>query len=48
MSQQIKESAPELVLKIFFEISNVMKKEGIILDLYKFQGNTEIEYKPEM
>ncbi len=37
-----------LVLKIFFEISNVMKKEGIILDLYKFQGNTEIEYKPEM
>lgn len=34
-----------LVLKIFFEISNVLKKEGIILDLYKFQGNTEIEYK---
>lgn len=34
-----------LVLKIFFEISNVLKKEGIILDLYKFQGNPKIEYK---
>jgi hypothetical protein len=37
-----------LVLKIFFEISKILKKKGIVLELYEFQGNTELEYKPEM
>jgi len=36
-----------LVLKIFFEICNILKTEGIILELYKFKGNPKLEYKPE-
>lgn len=37
-----------LVLKVFFEISKVLKKEGIILELYKFKGNAKLEYKHEI
>lgn len=36
-----------LVLDVFFEICKVLKKENIILELYKFKGNSKLEYKPE-
>lgn len=36
-----------LVLDVFFQICEELKKEGIILELYKFEGNQKLEYKPE-
>ena len=33
------------VLNLFFEICKILKKENIILELYKFKGNKKIEYK---
>ena len=34
-----------IVLNLFFEICKILKKENIILELYKFKGNKKIEYK---
>lgn len=36
-----------LVLDVFFQICKELKKEGIILELYKFKGNPKLEYKTE-
>lgn len=36
-----------LILKVFFEICNILKEEGITLDLYHFNGNEKLEHKME-